>query len=83
MHHCHATGCQTHTIPLMFMCKKHWFSLTFEMRRDICKHYRPGQCEDWNISKEYASAARVAVRYVAGREGTVADTSVYDMLSPE
>lgn len=81
-HHCHATGCKTSVPPEMFMCRRHWFSLPPHMRREIWRTYRPGQCDDWRISHEYAEAARAAVRFVAAREGVEPDTTVYDMLDP-
>lgn len=81
-HHCHATGCETRVPPAMFMCRHHWFSLPKPMRDAIWRTYRPGQCDDWNISHEYAEAARAAVRYIAEKEGKEADVSVYDMLDP-
>ncbi len=81
-HHCHATGCDVVTPPQMFMCRRHWFSLPKAMRDDIWRTYRPGQCDDWAISHEYAEAARAAVRFVAAKEGVKADTSIYDSLDP-
>lgn len=53
------------------------------MRNRIWQTYRPGQCEDWNITHEYANAARDAVRYLAELEGLKPDTRVYDMLDPQ
>lgn len=82
-HHCHATGCKVAVPPVMFFCKGHWFSLPKPMRDAIWKTYRPGQCDDWNISHEYANAARTAVRYIAEKEGKKPDTAVYDMLDPK
>ncbi len=82
-HHCHATECKAVVPPVMFMCKRHWFMLPKALRDEVWKTYRPGQCDDWNISHAYANAARDAVRYIACKEGTKADTSVYDMLDPE
>ncbi len=67
----------------MFMCKKHWFSLPRVLRNAIWNTYRPGQCDDWNVSHEYAEAAREAVRYVAQKEGVEPDVAVYDMLDPK
>lgn len=81
-HHCHATGCEVKTKPEMFMCRRHWFMLPKRMRDRIWRAYRPGQCDDWQISHEYAEAAREAVRFIANREGVEADVSVYDMLDP-
>lgn len=82
-HLCHATGCQVQVPPTMFMCKRHWFMLPTQYRNAIWRTYRPGQCDDWNISHSYANAARVAVKFIAECEGVEPDTSVYDMLDPE
>lgn len=79
-HHCHAADCPIEVRPEMFMCKKHWFSLPKRLRDAIWRTYRPGQCDDWNISHAYAEAAREAVRFVAAKEGKEPDTSIYDML---
>lgn len=82
-HTCHATECTVSVPPAMFMCKRHWFSLPKAMRDAIWRYYRPGQCDDWAISHEYANAARDAVRFIAAKEGKTPDTSIYDMLDPE
>lgn len=81
-HTCHATACAKEVPPEMFMCRTHWFSLPKFMRTRIWLTYRDGQCDDWQITHDYANAARDAVRFIADREGKVADTSVYDMLDP-
>jgi hypothetical protein len=65
------------------MCRVHWKSLPKRLRDAVWEHYRPGQCDDWNITHEYAEAARAAVRHVAEKEGRIADTSVYDALDPK
>lgn len=81
-HTCHATGCDV-AVPLeMFMCRRHWFSLPKVLRNRIWATYRPGQCDDWHITHEYANAAREAVQYIAAKEGVEPDTSIYDMLDP-
>jgi hypothetical protein len=67
----------------MFMCKRHWFALPKAMRDAIWRTYRPGQCDDWLISQEYANAAIAAVRYLAAREGKEPDVALYEMLAPE
>lgn len=82
-HTCHATDCTIVVSPQMFMCKRHWYMLPKAMRDEIWRTYRPGQCDDWRISHEYAEAARTAVQYIAKKEGRTADVSVYDMLDPE
>lgn len=81
-HTCHATGCNVEVPPEMFMCKRHWFSLPKPMRTKVWATYRPSQCDDWQISHEYANAAREAVRYIAEKEGIEPDTSIYDVLDP-
>lgn len=52
------------------------------MRNEIWRTYRVGQCDDWNISHEYANAAKAAIDWISGIEGTIPDTSIYDMLDP-
>lgn len=81
-HTCHATGCQAAVPPVMFACRKHWFQLPKALRAAIWATYRPGQCDDWEISHAYANAARAAVRYLAKLDGVEPDTSVYDALDP-
>lgn len=81
-HHCHATNCNEEVPRERFMCRRHWFSLPASIRYRIQLHYRRGQCDDWQISHEYANAARDAVRFIASLEGYDPDTSVYDMLDP-
>lgn len=82
MHTCHATGCEVPVPPEKFMCKRHWFSLPKVLRDWIWETYRPGQCNDWAISHEYANAARTAVRFIAQREVVEPDTRIYDALDP-
>lgn len=81
-HTCHATGCTKAIPPEMFMCKKHWFMLPKRIRDRIWQTYRPGQCDDWQITSEYAEAAKEGVRFVASAEGIDPDVQVYEMLDP-
>jgi hypothetical protein len=81
-HHCHATGCTVPVPPAMFVCRNHWLRLPKPMRDRIWRAYRPGQTKDWQITHEYAEAAREAVRYLARQDGVTPDTSVYDALDP-
>ena len=81
-HHCHATGCNVAVPPEMFACKRHWYLLPKRLRDAIWAAYRPGQCDDWQISKAYADAAREAVRWLAEKDEIEPDTSIYDMLEP-
>lgn len=68
-HTCHAIGCDTRTKPEMFMCSRHWKSLPRTLQRDIWRTYRPGQENDWQITRAYADAAQAAIRLVALGEG--------------
>lgn len=86
-HACHAAGCRVRVPPQMFMCKKHWYSLPKRLRDRIWETYREGQCEDWQITHEYAEAARECVRLVGTKEGLSEDEiedacQVYNMLDP-
>lgn len=82
-HTCHATGCKNHVPPEMFMCRYHWFRLRNYHRAAIWSTYRPGQCDDWNISQEYSNAAKAAITYLAKLEGKEPDIKIYDMLEPK
>lgn len=87
-HTCHAAGCSYRVPPEMFMCKRHWYSLPKQMRDRIWQTYREGQCDDWQISSEYADAAREAVKWLGIKEGIpeakIAEAcQVYDMLDPK
>jgi hypothetical protein len=82
-HHCHATGCNVKVPPEMFLCRRHWFSLPKPMRDRIWATYRLGQCDDKQISHEYAEAAKEAVTYIANKEGIEPDLRLYEILDPE
>jgi hypothetical protein len=82
-HTCHATGCPVTVPPIMFMCKRHWRQLPKTMQNEIWRTYRPGQCDDWQISRAYAEAAKAAVTFLAQKEGRVPDLGVYLMLEPK
>ena len=81
-HICHATGCRRAVPPEMFACRQHWFALPKPLRDHIWATYRPGQCEDWAISPEYAEAAKEAVIYLARKDGVEPDLTIYEMLDP-
>ena len=83
MHRCHATDCQVEVPPIMFMCRRHWFTLPKHMRDEIWRTYRAGQCDDWQISKEYSEAAKTAIKFIAAKEGKVPDIKLYEVLEPE
>jgi hypothetical protein len=77
-HHCHATNCKIEVPPEMFMCRKHWSSLPKSLRAKIWRHYREGQCDDWNPSKEYCETAKECLVFLANKEGIQVDTKLYD-----
>lgn len=83
-HTCHAAEC-TQEIPReRLFCTRHWRMLPRRICQRVYQHYRPGQCDDWQITHEYAEAAREAVRFVADLEGVDPSKAlrVYDMLDP-
>lgn len=70
-HTCHAFECSKAVKPEMFMCLAHWRRVPKELQRRIWALYRPGQCDDKNISKGYALTAKSAIQAVAAKEGKV------------
>lgn len=67
------------------MCRNHWFSLPQHLRSQVYRAYRPGQCDDFNITPAYAQAAQASIRYVAGKEkleltGEEPELKLYDLL---
>lgn len=50
------------------MCPRHWFMVPRELRDEVWRHYRRGQCDDKNPSKEWHAAADAAIAYVAKLE---------------
>lgn len=86
-HTCHAAGCEARVPPEMFMCKRHWFMLPKRIRDRIWAAYRPGQCDDWEISHVYAETAKEAVTWLGQYEGRTEReireaTRVYSILDP-
>jgi len=86
-HECHAAGCNVPVPPTMLMCAKHWRMVPKAVQTRVWANYRAGQCDDWQITHEYAEAARAAVRAVAEKERRTEDEikaacAVYDMLDP-
>lgn len=77
-HHCHATNCKVSVPPVMFMCKRHWFSLPKVLRNKIWATYREGQCDDWNPSVEYCLAAIECVKFIASKEKIEPDIVLYE-----
>lgn len=67
-HLCHAEGCRVSVPPSMFMCKRHWFLLSRELRSKIWAAYVEGQEVTKNPSTEYLEAARAGVAYIKAKE---------------
>lgn len=87
-HTCHAIGCSKRVPPDLFLCKPHWFQLPARLRSLIWRHYRPGQCDDMNITREYAKAAKECLLALAKKEGreisgNEPELTLYDYLSPD
>lgn len=69
VHRCHAVGCVRPVPPEMLMCRTHWRMVPKHLQRGVWAHYRHGQCDDKNPSREWHAAADAAIRFVAQREG--------------
>jgi hypothetical protein len=67
-HHCHAKGCSVEVKPELLMCYKHWRMVPKAIQKKVWEHYRPGQCNDKNPSKEWHQAADEAIKYVYEKE---------------
>ncbi len=68
VHRCHARHCDTPVKPEMLMCLKHWRMVPKAIQRRIWAEYRPGQCDDKNISEAWLSAADEAIAAVLTKE---------------
>lgn len=68
-HSCHAKGCEAVIPPRLFMCSRHWHLLHYALRRQIYKHYTPGQEVTKTPTREYLDVALAAIDYVAEKEG--------------
>lgn len=86
-HTCHAPLCQVIVAPEMLMCRLHWYRVPRKLRNRVWATYRVGQCDDWQITREYARAASAAVTYVGLMEGVPLAAirnarRVYSVLAP-
>lgn len=63
-HTCHWPGCTEQVPPKLWGCKKHWFMLPADIRREIWRTYRPGQELQKDPSREYIAAAREAQEWI-------------------
>lgn len=67
-HLCHARGCTANVAPKLFMCRKHWFMLTEQMRRNVWRAYRKCQEIDKTPSKEYIEVTTRIINWLAQKE---------------
>lgn len=67
-HQCHAKGCTKFVKPEMLMCFKHWRKVPRKLQLAVWKHYRPGQCDDKDVTRAWLNAADAAINYVAKLE---------------
>jgi hypothetical protein len=68
-HTCHAIGCTRVVMPELLMCGRHWRMVPRLLQKLVWAHYRPGQCDDKDASKEWVVAANAAIHAVAFKEG--------------
>jgi hypothetical protein len=68
-HHCHARGCRTPVRPELLMCARHWRVVPKFVQRAVWDSYRPGQCDDKDVSRAWLRAADAAIGFVARAEG--------------
>lgn len=65
---CCALGCAFMVPASLFMCKKHWFSLSADLRARVWRSYRQGQENDGLVSEEYRQVAQEAILWLYNRE---------------
>lgn len=67
-HRCHARGCSVPVPKEKLLCLKHWRLVPKTLQHEVWRHYRPGQCDDMNPSKEWHKAADAAIAAVTEHE---------------
>ena len=67
-HICHAKNCDLAVPPKKLMCKRHWFMVPPDLRKEVWREYRPGQEVDKEPTAEYLKAARKAIEAVQAIE---------------
>ena len=60
-HTCHAHGCDVAVPPNMFMCKRHWYSLSKAIRDAIWREYTPGQERTKAPTMRYLAVQQFAI----------------------
>lgn len=69
MHYCHARNCKVPVPRKMFMCKRHWRMVPYELKVAIWAEYQPGQ-ENLEVtpSREYIDITQEAIEAVWAKE---------------
>ena len=80
-HTCHAFKCETTCKPEFLMCPRHWRLVPRETQRAVYAAYRPGQCDDMNVSREWLMAAYTAIFRVAVYEGHMTEEESIDAVA--
>lgn len=52
----------------MLMCRRHWSMVPRAIQRRVWATYRPGQCDDREVSRDWLAAADEAISVVAAKE---------------
>ena len=69
-HTCHARDCDVVVPRKMFMCRKHWYMLTQQMRDDVWSVYVPGQQDDISlVTPNYIEVTSAIIEWLAEKEG--------------
>lgn len=50
------------------MCSVHWKMVPASLKAAVWTHYRPGQCDDMQVSKAWLAAADAAIEAVKLKE---------------
>jgi hypothetical protein len=80
-HHCHARGCARSCKPEFLMCPTHWAMVPASLQREVYRHYRRGQCDDKQPSREWFIAAERAIVAVAVKEGIATSDGAAEYLA--
>lgn len=70
MHCCHWPGCTTQVPPAFWGCKKHWYALPSNLRKQLWEAYIPGQEITCNPSEEYIAVAELLKLWIRNNATT-------------
>jgi protein gp37 len=73
VHTCHARGCTVEVPPRLLMCARHWRLVPRPLQAAVWRHYRAGQENTKDPSRDYLQAAVAAIDAVAAREAAARD----------